>query len=125
MYEKRIAALEYLLDNDATFQQVPDWDYDSIAIAKDKVTAEDKIEAFKFDLFFIEEGEGDTVRLARYRLVLAINIPRPNDPKTRLALESLGVDPGYGRYVSGRLSTPLRESSAPPISGLHRGQWRM
>jgi hypothetical protein len=99
VYEKRIAALEYLLDNNASFQQVPDWDYDSIAIATDKITAEDKIEAFKWGLFFIEEGEGDTVRLARYRLVLAIIIPRSNDPKTRLALESLGVDPGYSRYV--------------------------
>lgn len=99
LYEKRIAALEYLLDNDATFQQVPDWDFNTVSIAKDIVEAEDYVDAFKAGLFFVEEGDGETVRLARYRLILGLSIPQPNAPKTRIALDALGVTPGYARYV--------------------------
>jgi hypothetical protein len=50
-------------------------------------------------LYFIEEDDGKNVRLARYRLVLALVLRDPDDPAALEALETLGVRPGAKRYV--------------------------
>lgn len=99
LYNQRVKALAQLLLLGATFQQVPEWDFDSSAIAKAKVTAEDKVKAFKDGLYFIEEDNGENVRLARYRMVLALTLPAPNAPEVIKALEDLGVEPGRKQYV--------------------------
>ena len=83
----------------ASFKQVPEWDFDTLTIPKSLVTAEDKVDAFKAGLFFIEEGDGKTVRMARSRLVLAFIVPNQSDPKVASALKELGVKPGRERYV--------------------------
>lgn len=98
-YEKRIAALEYLIDNGATFQQVSDWDYDTLTIAKESITAEDSLGAFKSGFSYVDEGDGSTVRLARRRFVLALSLAHPSDPKIIAALENLGVTPGQKKYI--------------------------
>lgn len=99
LYNRRIAALSDLLEGGANFQQVPDWDFDSMAIARDKVTAEDKVDAFRYNLYFIDEKDGKNVRLARYRLVLALEIVNPEAPGVTAALQELGVVPGKKVYV--------------------------
>ena len=99
LYIRRIDALVRLVRRGATIQQVPEWDFDSSAIAKAKVTAEDKVKAFKDGLYFIEEDNGESVRLARYRMVLALTLPHPKDPEVISALEALGVPPGRKQYI--------------------------
>lgn len=98
-YSQRINALVRLLQLGASYQQVPEWDYDTSAIAREKVTAEDKVDAFSKGLFFVEEDGGKNVRLARYRLVVALDLPVPGDPKVVDALKLLGVTPGRSRYI--------------------------
>jgi len=99
LYIRRVDALAQLLQLGATFQQVPEWDFDSSAIAKEKVTGEDRVNAFKLGLYFIEEDNGKNLRLARYRMVLALTLPSPKDPEVIRALEDLGVTPGRKQYV--------------------------
>lgn len=99
LYIRRIKALAHLLRLGATFQQVPEWDFDTSAIAKAKVTALDKVWAFKSGLHFIEEDNGKMVRLARYRMVVALILPAPNDPEVIAALKNLGVPPGRNQYI--------------------------
>ncbi len=99
LYNQRIAALAGLLEGGATFQQVPDWDFDSMTIARDKITAEDYVEAFRYNLYFIDEEDGKNVRLARYRLVLALEVPDPGDPEVITALTAIGVTPGKSVYI--------------------------
>jgi hypothetical protein len=99
LYTRRIDALLRLAELGGTYRQVPEWDFDSTAIAKDKVLAEDMVEAFKNGLYFVEEDDGESVRLARYRLVLALTLPAPDDPEAVAALEMLGVTPGRAQYV--------------------------
>lgn len=99
LYTQRIAAIAGLLEGGATFQQVPDWDFDSMAIARDKITAEDYVAAFRYNLYFIDEEDGKNVRLARYRLVLALEVPDPGDPGVTAALQQIGVTPGKGVYI--------------------------
>ena len=99
LYDRRVNALARLLRLGATFRQVPEWDFDSSAIAKEKVTGEDKVNAFKLGLYFIEEDNGKNLRLARYRMVLALTLPTPKDPEVIGALEDLGVTPGRKQYV--------------------------
>ena len=105
-YVLRIRALAKLLELGATFNQVPDWDYDTISFPKDKFTGEDKIDAFNNGFYLVEDGEG-MVRLARYRLVLALMLPDQANPETQGALEVLGVPPGKKYYV---LRPPLHAS---------------
>ena len=99
LYEQRVDAMVRLFASGAIMQQVPEWDFDTSAIAKEKVTAEDKVDAFGQGLYFVEEDDGRNVRLARYRLVVALVVPDPEDPEVREALEDLGVRPGKTHYV--------------------------
>lgn len=99
LYIQRIKALAQLLRLGATFQQVPEWDLDISAIAKSRVTALDKVWAFKSGLFFVEEDNGKMVRLARYRMVVALILPAPNDPEVIAELKNLGVPPGRNQYI--------------------------
>jgi hypothetical protein len=99
LYVRRVDAIVRLLQLGATYRQVPEWDFDSISISKDKVTAEDMVDAFQWGMNFIEEDNGENVRLARYRLVLALILPAPDDPQVIAALEELGVMPGRSIYV--------------------------
>jgi len=99
LYNRRIDALARLIQRGATYQQIPEWDFDSTALDKVKVTAEDQVEAFKNGLYFIEEDGGEKVRLARYRMVLALHLPHPQAPETTQALRELGVTPGRAQYV--------------------------
>ena len=98
-YWQRINALVTLSQLGASFKQVPEWDFDTLTIPKSIVTAEDKVDAFKAGLFFIEEDDGDTVRMARSRMVLAFIVPNQSNPKVVSALKELGVKPGKGLYV--------------------------
>lgn len=98
-YSQRIDALARLLQLGSSYQQVPEWDYDTVAIAKDKVTGEDMVDAFGAGLYFVEENAGKNLRLARYRLVIALSLPAPGDPQVVAALKDLGVRPGRTRYI--------------------------
>lgn len=98
-YEQRVEAIARLLELGGTYRQVPEWDFDTISIPKDKVSAEDMVDAFGGGMSFIEEDGGRSVRLARYRLVLALVLPAPDDPEVVKALEKLGVTPGRSKYV--------------------------
>ena len=98
-YDQKIVALVRLLQLGAEYQQVPEWDFDVSTIAKDKVTAEDKVEAFRRGLYFVEEDDGKNLRLARYRLVVALALPAADDPQMVEALEVLGVTPGRTKYI--------------------------
>jgi hypothetical protein len=108
LYNRRIEAIVRLLQRGARYRQVPEWDFDTTSIAKAKVTAEDMVAAFRMGMNFIEEDDGENVRLARYRLVLALVLPTPDDPGVIDALEALGVIPGRSQYI---LRPPLH--SAP------------
>jgi hypothetical protein len=99
LYRQRIQAMARLLELGAYFRQIPEWDFDVSTLPKEKVTAEDQVTAFKEGLFFVEEDEGKRVRLAKYRMVLALSLPAPDDPKVIEALEQLGVEPGRKRYI--------------------------
>ena len=63
------------------------------------MTAEDEVEAFKWGLYFIEAQDGKSVRLARYRLVVALVLPSADDPQVVQELEAMGVTPGHRQYV--------------------------
>ena len=78
---------------------MPEWDADTTAFPKWKVFGEDMVAAFRMGMFFVEEDDGESVRLARHRLVLALVLPDPDDPEVAEALEDLGVTPGRSRYV--------------------------
>jgi hypothetical protein len=99
LYRQRIDALLRLLRLGGSYRQIAEWDFDTLAIAKEKVTAEDKVDAFKLGLYFIEENDGKHVRLARQRLVLALTLPSPAEPRVIEALQDLGVTPGRTSYV--------------------------
>lgn len=99
LYNQRVKALAQLLLLGATYQQVPEWDFDSSAITATKVTGEDRVNAFKHGLYFIEEDNGEKLRLARYRMVLALTLPAADAPEAINALEDLGVEPGRKQYV--------------------------
>jgi hypothetical protein len=99
LYRQRVDALVQLLRRGASYRQVPEWDFDTSAMAKEKVTGEDRLKAFKDGLYFIEEDNGKKLRLARYRMVLALTLPARNDPDVISALKVLGVTPGGSRYT--------------------------
>jgi hypothetical protein len=113
-YRQRIDALVRILDRGGTMRQVPEWDFDTTAIARDKVTAEDMVKAFSLGMNFVSEDDGQALRLARYRLVLALIVSDPNSTETIDDLQTLGVQPGRDRYV---LRPPLH--SAPGESDPH------
>ena len=99
LYKARIKALGRLLDLGAFYQLIPEWDPALSTIPKAKVTAEDEVEAFKWGLYFIEADDGKSVRLARYRLVVALVLPSADDPQVVQELEAMGVTPGKKEYV--------------------------
>ena len=99
LYSRRIDALIRLFQMGASFRQIPEWDFDTSAIAKEKVTAEDKVDAFTQGLYFIEEDNGKNVRLARYRMVVGLTLSTPDDPEVIAALNDLGVTTGRSTYV--------------------------
>jgi hypothetical protein len=99
IYGRRVDAIVRLLELGASYQQVAEWDFDSLALPKERVTAEDKVWSFRMGLFFIEEDDGKNVRLARYRMVVALSLPDPDRPEVVAALETLGVKPGGSRYI--------------------------
>ena len=45
-----------------------------------QLTSEDMVFAFELVFSFVEEDDGASVRLARYRLVMALTLPDPDDP---------------------------------------------
>jgi hypothetical protein len=99
LYLQRVDAIARLIELGAFWEQVPEWDFDTSAVPKEKVTAEDQVNAFGAGMYFIEEDDGKSVRLARYRMVLALTLPDPDRPDVLAALENLGVEPGGSRYV--------------------------
>jgi hypothetical protein len=99
LYVRRVDAIVRLLELGAIYRQIPEWDYDTTTIPKENVTAEDMVDAFQWGMNFIEEDGGENLRLARYRLVLALVLPDPDDPEMIKALEVLGVTPGRKQYV--------------------------
>lgn len=99
VYMGRLGALVKLLEAGATLQQVPEWDAANSSIPKERVFAEDMVDAFKLGIMWVEEDGGESARLARLRLVLALSLPSPNDPDTIAALRELGVEPGAKRYI--------------------------
>jgi hypothetical protein len=99
VYIRRVDAIVRLLQLGATYRQIAEWDYDTTSILKEKVTAEDMVDAFQWGLNFVEEDDGKSVRLARYRLVLALILPDPDVPEIVEALGELGVTPGRTTYV--------------------------
>ncbi len=98
-YWQRIEAIVQLLRLGASFRVTPEWDFDTLSIPRNLITAEDKIEAFKSNVYFVEEDGGNTVRMAKYRLVLAFSVPGKDDPEVVTALGQMGVRPGRERYV--------------------------
>ena len=99
LYDLRVDALARLMAGGAFFQQVPDWAFHSTAISKDRVTGEDQVNAFAQRLYFVEEDDGERLRLGRFRLVVALVLPNPSDPEVLDALEKLGVEPGRKQYI--------------------------
>lgn len=98
-YKQRIDALVQLLHLGARFQQIAEWDFEVSTIASEKVTAEDKVEAFKEGIYFVEQDGGRNMRMAKRRLVVALVLPEQQGPQVVNALESLGVKHGRRRYV--------------------------
>lgn len=99
LYHQRVNAMVRLLQRGAGYRQIPEWDFDATAIAKERVRARDMVAAFRLGFSFVEEDGGANVRLARYRLVVALILPDPDDPEVIDALEDLGVTPGRSQYV--------------------------
>lgn len=99
VYNRRVDAIVRLLQLGAVYRQVAEWDYDTVSIPKDKLSGWAMVDAFRSGLNFIEEEGGDHVRLARYRLVLALIPADPHSAETVAALEDLGVKPGIDRYI--------------------------
>lgn len=99
LYLRRIEAIVRLFELGAVYRQVPEWDFDTTAISAEKVSAEDMVDAFQWGMNFIEEDGGKKLRLARYRLVLALTVPATDNPEVTQALEDLGVTPGNTQYV--------------------------
>ena len=98
-YGEQINALVQLFQHGASYQQVPDWDYNVSVISKEKVRAVDMVWAFKSGLFFVEEDDGKNYRLAKYRLAIALVLNEPDKPEVIEALKTLGVTPGKDRYI--------------------------
>lgn len=98
-YGEQINALVQLFQHGASYQQVPDWDYDVSVISKEKVRAVDMVWAFKSGLFFVEEDDGKNYRLAKYRLAIALVLNEPDKPEVIEALKTLGVTPGKNHYI--------------------------
>lgn len=98
-YDQRINALVRLLQLGSSYQQVPDWDFDTSVVAMEKVRAVDRVWAFKSGLYFVEEGDGKNYRLAKYRLAIALAVPEPGNPQAVDALKALGVTPGRTQYI--------------------------
>jgi hypothetical protein len=98
-YEARIDALVRLFELGAHFRQIPEWDFDTMVIPRWRVRAEDMVAAFRMGFNFVAEEDGKNVRLARYRLVLSLVLPAPDDPEATRALEQVGVVPGRSEYV--------------------------
>ena len=99
LYNRRIDAMVRLLQLGASFETIAEWDADTIAIPKRSLWAEDVVSAFESGLNFVEEDGGENVRLARHRLVTALDLADPDDPQVVEALEALGVNPGRSQYV--------------------------
>jgi hypothetical protein len=98
-YDQRVRAFIRLLQLGASIRQIPEWDFDTSNILKESVAAEDMVAAFRMGLNFVEENDGQYVRLARYRLVPALTLPDPDDPEVIAALNDLGVAVGRTQYV--------------------------
>lgn len=98
LYNRRVNAISRLFELGASLEQLPEWDFDSLAIPKTLVTAKDKVKAFQDGLYFIEEGDGENVRLARFRLVPMMVLSAPDQPGVIDALKALGVEPGKAKY---------------------------
>jgi hypothetical protein len=98
-YWQRIEAIVDLLRLGTSFRVIQEWDFDTLSIPRSLITAEDKIEAFKSNVYFVEEDGGNTVRMAKYRLVLAFSVPNPGDPEVVAAFGKMGVRHGRHRYV--------------------------
>jgi len=107
LYTQRVDAIVRLIELGASYEQVPEWDFNTVSLPKAKVTAEDYVAAFDAGLYFIEEDGGENVRLARYRSVLALKLPDPDRHEVLEALKDLGVKPGSSRYV---LRPPMHAS---------------
>ncbi len=107
LYTQRVDAIVRLIELGASYEQVPEWDFNTVSFPKAKVTAEDYVAAFDAGLYFIEEDGGENVRLARYRSVLALKLPDPDRHEVLEALKDLGVKPGSSRYV---LRPPMHAS---------------
>ena len=99
LYDQRVDALVRLMAGGAFLRQVPEWSYRGPATVKDKLRGEDQVYAFDRALYFIEEDGGERVRMALYRLVVALVLPDPADPAVLDALEDLGVEPGRKQYI--------------------------
>lgn len=99
LYIRRVDAVVRLRQLGAIYRQMPEWDFDTTSIPREKVTAEDMVNAFHRGMNFVEENDGKDLRLARYRLVLALVLPDPDDPQVVAALEEIGVIPGRSTYV--------------------------
>lgn len=99
IFQNRVSALVQLIEKGAKFTQVPDWEYDTIALPKSKYRADDIIDIFRNDFSLVEDDDGVNVRLARYRLMLALVIPKPKNTETALSLSVLGVPPGKKYYI--------------------------
>ena len=99
LYTTRVQAIARLLELGASYRQIPEWDLDTTSIPKWRVRAEDMVAAFKMGFNFIEEDDGRRVRLARYRMVLALTLPNPDEPEVVDALVTLGVTPGRPWYA--------------------------
>ena len=99
LYDQRIDALARLMAGGATLRQVAEFSFRGPATPRDKLTGEDLVYASDRSLYFIEQGDGKRVRMALYRLVVALVLPDPSDPKVLDALKDLGVEPGRAQYI--------------------------
>ena len=57
------------------------------------------VDAFQWGFNFVEEEDDENVKLARFRLVLALILADPQSSDTLRALEDLGVTSGRDQYV--------------------------
>ena len=98
LYVRRIMAIAHLLDAGGSLQQIPEWYKHTSSIAKNKVLGEDMVEAGKADLYWLDEDEGKSSRLAKQRMALALQLAETDSPKTIAALNDLELDPGSNSY---------------------------